>query len=229
MNLYNNLTTSLKQSPLFENLEEKSFFEISPHFKKETHKKGSFLCSENNSIKRFYIIHSGRLKVYQVNPLNGREYTVIILAKGDLFDVLALLDGQKHEIMTEALDELEVFYTSMENMRNWIKIYPQLNQSILPYLGKRMRMLEQAAIDASLVDTSTRLAKLILLNINEATNGLDRINNLCHAELANMIGTTRAVVNRHLQELKKEGILSIERKHLHVVNLKGLKNKCILN
>jgi len=40
-----------------------------------------------------------------------------------------------------------------------------------------------------------------------------------------MIGTVRHVVNRHLQQLKKEGILNVERKKLAVNDVKKLLEK----
>ena len=40
-----------------------------------------------------------------------------------------------------------------------------------------------------------------------------------------MIGAVRAVVNRHMQALKKEGVLETGRKHIGVKDLHSLLNK----
>ena len=85
--------------------------------------------------------------------------------------------------------------------------------------------MEEFATDISLEDTSTRLAKLLIKHLNSKTCKIQLINDLSHNELAQLIGTTRAVINRHLQEFKKEGILKIERKSLEVTNLPLLLDK----
>jgi DNA-binding transcriptional regulator LsrR (DeoR family) len=51
------------------------------------------------------------------------------------------------------------------------------------------------------------------------------LQNLPHEEIASLIGTVRHVVNRHLQQLKKEGILNIERKKLAVTDVNKLLEK----
>ena len=69
--------------------------------------------------------------------------------------------------------------------------------------------------------------KLILKNLDlkDPVKHLGLLQNLPHEEIASMIGTVRHVVNRHLQQLKREGILNIERKKLAVNDVKKLLEK----
>jgi len=81
-----------------------------------------------------------------------------------------------------------------------------VNRTLLPYLGKQIRDLEELASDLSLHDTATRLAKLILRHLDHESQQqqeLKLINDLSNEELASMIGSVRVVVNRHLIKLKK--------------------------
>ncbi|MBT8184958.1 MAG: Crp/Fnr family transcriptional regulator, partial [Eudoraea sp.] len=148
----------------------------------------------------FHFIVSGRLKVFKSNPDSGREHTVFVLSSGDVFDVLSLLDSKPHDVYWEALDALEVLIISMENMRHWINEFPEIHKSILYYLGNRMQQLMDVATDVTLHSTLVRLAGLLLKNINGETRKLELINNLPNDEIAGLIGTTRAVVSRHIQE-----------------------------
>ncbi|MCK5442947.1 MAG: winged helix-turn-helix domain-containing protein [Maribacter sp.] len=47
-------------------------------------------------------------------------------------------------------------------------------------------------------------------------------NNLPNEEIARLIGSTRAVVNRHIQELKKCGAITVKRNFIDVQNVKTL-------
>jgi CRP/FNR family transcriptional regulator len=170
----------------------------------------------------FHFIVSGRLKVFKSNPDTGREHTVFVLSTGDVFDVLSLLDTDPHDVYWEALDVLEVLKIPMDHMRLWINKYPVIHKAILYYLGKRMRQLMDVATDVTLHTTLVRLAALLLKNINGETRKLELINNLPNDEIAGLIGTTRAVVSRHIQELKRCGAISVSRKKINVKNLEIL-------
>ena len=108
---------------------------------------------------------------------------------------------------------------SIEKMRLLIETNPSLNKNILLYLGKRMLFLEKSVTDMSLHNTIVRLSKLLLNNINKQSHKLELINNLSNDEIASLIGTTRAVVNRHLQELKKCGAIDINHKQIDIKNI----------
>ncbi len=170
----------------------------------------------------FHLIVSGRLKVYRSNIDTGREHTVFILSEGDVFDVLSLLDAKTHDVYWQAFDELEVLVLPMEQMRLWINEYPVIHKAILYYLGERMRQLMNVATDVTLHSTLVRLAALLLKNINGQTRKLELINNLPNDEIARLIGTTRSVVSRHIQELKRCGAISVSRKKINVDNLEIL-------
>ncbi|MGJ8743907.1 Crp/Fnr family transcriptional regulator [Polaribacter sp.] len=170
----------------------------------------------------FHFIISGRLKVFKSNPDTGREHTVFVLSAGDVFDVLSLLDTKPHDVYWEAIDPLEVLKIPVDQMRHWIHQNPEGHKAIMHYLGERMQQLMNAATDVTLHSTLVRLAKLLLKNINGETRKLELINNLPNEEIAGLIGTTRAVVNRHIQELKKCGAISVSRKQINVKNLQLL-------
>ncbi len=170
----------------------------------------------------FHFIISGRLKVFKSHPDTGREHTVFVLSAGDVFDVLSLLDTKPSDVYWEALDPLEVLKIPTEQMRYWINQHPEGHKAIIYYLGERMQQLMDVATDVTLHSTLVRLANLLLKNINGETRKLELINNLPNEEIAGLIGTTRAVVSRHIQELKRCGAISVSRKQINVKNLELL-------
>lgn len=186
------------------------------HWKVKSFKSGLELSST------FHVIVTGRLKVYKSNPDSGREHTVFILTKGSVFDVLSLLDTKPHDVYWEALDAVEVLRVPMDHMRHWINQNPEVHKAIMYYLGERMSQLMDVSTDVTLHSTLVRLANLLLKNVNGATRQLELINDLPNEEIAGLIGTTRAVVSRHIQELKRSGAISVSRKQINVKNLELL-------
>lgn len=211
----------------FDNLSERLIEEINTVGKLRHFRKGEPAMDSDETLRYFYLIGEGRIKVYQYNPDNNREQTVYLLGPRDMFDVLTLLDGHRHDVMTEALDDVTALELPIEKVREWLDANPAFNRVFFPYVAKQMRRLEELATDLSLYDTSTRLMKLILRNLDlkDPLRHLGLLQNLPHDEIASLIGTVRHVVNRHLQQLKKEGILNIERKKLAVKDVQKLLEK----
>ena len=218
---------ALRLSPLFSCLDEKTLQGMLLQFHRETWMKNSPAMDSSRTINRFYVIISGRMKVCRINPDTGRELTIFLLGPGDVFDVICLLDYQEHEVEVTAIDDLETMCAPLGDIRNWIRQHPEFNRTFLPYLGNQIRSLEELATDLTLHDTCTRLARLIIRHVDhkQPQNRLNLIHDLSHEELANMIGSVRAVVNRHMQVFKKEGVLETSRKHIKVKDSHSLLNR----
>ena len=218
---YKRFLKALKRSSFLKDSTAESLHRLLNQMTEEQWKAKSFKsCLEVGSV--FYFIVSGRLKVYKSNPDTGREHTVFVLADGDVFDVLSLLDTKPQDVYWEALDQLVVLKIPMDEMQSWINEYPIMHKAILYYLGERMRQLMDVATDVTLHSTLVRLATLLLKNINGKTRKLQLINNLPNDEIAGLIGTTRSVVSRHIQELKRCGAISVSRKKINVKDLEIL-------
>lgn len=218
---YQRYLLTLKQSPFLKDSSIESLETLLSQMTEERWVSKNFKSSLEVSTT-FHFIISGRLKVFKSNPDTGREHTVFVLSNGDVFDVLSLLDAKPHDVYWEALDVLEVLKIPMDQMRLWINKYPIIHKAILYYLGERMRQLMDVATDVTLHSTLVRLATLLLKNVNGETQQLELINNLPNDEIAGLIGTTRSVVSRHIQELKRCGAITVSRKKINVKNLQIL-------
>jgi len=218
---FSRYTASLKKSPFFRDSSTDSIQKLLLLMTLEKWTSKNFKSSVEVS-STFHFIVSGRLKVFKSNKDTGREHTVFVLSDGDVFDVLSLLDTKPHDVYWEALDTLEILKIPMEHMRHWINEFPEIHKSILYYLGSRMKQLMDVATDVTLHSTLVRLSALLLKNINGETRKLELINNLPNDEIAGLIGTTRAVVSRHIQELKRCGAISVSRRQINVKNLELL-------
>jgi CRP-like cAMP-binding protein len=87
-----------------------------------------------------------------------------------------------------------------------------------------MRSIEELATDLSLYSTSERLIKLILNNITP--KGIKSLlHNLSRTEIANLIGTVRHVVDRHINELKDDGAIEVKRKQIIIKDIQKLLKK----
>jgi CRP-like cAMP-binding protein len=181
--------------------------------------------SYEDTLHYFYFIIEGRIKVYQYNFEGNKEQTIKILSRGDMFDVIVLLDDKPHEVVTHAYEDTRALRVPMETVRQWVDTNTEFRKLIFRYIAQQMRDLEELATDLSLLDTSTRFIKLLLKHFDPKTAKLRLIHDLPHEEIASLIGTVRHVVNRHIQELKRDGSLEVERRKLRLADLSKLLNR----
>ncbi len=229
--LYQTYRQRLSQTELFQNLPLQTLDTMLAHFRFESWNKGS-IHDSRITLQRFYLVLEGRMQLTQTHPGTGKQLTISILKEGDMYDVLTLLDGQHHNVTPSALDSLKLLSAPIDKVRSWIKQHPEFNDNFMPYLGKQVRDREALATDLGLYDIHTRLARLVLRYAaggtapeNNKATGIDvtLLHDLSNEMLAHMVGSARQVVNRHLQAMKKDGILHIENHHLIIDDLKKLR------
>lgn len=188
-------------------------------FREEKWPKNSCILNPEKLSLKFHIVLSGRIKMYQVDPFSGKELTLFLLSQCDFFDIFCLLDNRTHTIYYECLDDVQVLSAPMEGLRNWLNENPGKYKNFLPYAGKHLRLLENSLLEMTFNDISTRLLKLLIKNVNKDSSDLEFIHDLPDKEIANLLGSTRAVVNRHLQRLKRNGSIKLSRSKMEVQDL----------
>jgi len=176
----------------------------------------------DDALHHFYIFLSGKIKIFQMNITNAKEQTIYLMSRGDMFDTVSLLDGQVHEVMVEVLEAGSAMRIPVGKAREWMYDYPVFGEIILKYVARQLRHVEELASDL-LFDTQERLLKLIVQNMDRKdAKGQTILDGLSHTELANLIGTVRHVVDRHMKKLKAEGILEDVRKRISLKDYEKL-------
>lgn len=193
----------------------------------ETWAKETTILESETFVENSFFILSGRVKMSASHPETGREQTLFLFDKGDLFDAVALLDSCPTHGMICSLDDIQLLRISSNALLSHILSNQQLTKNFFRYLGKLLRHLEGLSTDLSIHDVPTRLVKLILQHAGQPPhNGpLGLIHDFTHEELAKLVGSTRVVVSRILQSLKNEGSILLHRKHLETKDIEKMLEK----
>ena len=200
--------------------------EFYKYAKTKEYKKGSSPFYADDLLQHFYIIVDGRVKSYQINLDNAKEQTIFIYKRGDMFDVISLLDNKPHEIIYEVLEDCKILELPIERVRYWLENDKTFNQKFFPYLAAQMRHTEELATELSIYDTKDRLINLLIENLNpENKFKHNLLQNLSNSEIAKLIGTVRHVIERTLKQLKDDGIIQTSRKNIIVTNFQKLLEK----
>jgi len=220
------MNNDIKSIELFNNIAdsfEKELFEVSKIVK---YSKGSNPFYPEDLLKYFYIVVSGRIKTYQINFDNDKEQILFVYKKGDMFDIISLLDNKPHEVVFEVFEDCSVLEIPIDRVREWIYTNPTFNRKFFPYLASTMRHTEQLATDISLYDTKDRLINLLLDNVDPNNHFKYKLlQGLSNSEIAKLLGTVRHVVERTLKQLKDDNIIQKSKKNIQILNFEKLLDK----
>ena len=129
------MNNDIKSIELFNNIADNFEKELYSVSKLISYTKGSNPFYPEDLLQYFYIVVSGRIKTYQINFDNNKEQTIFIYKKGDMFDIISLLDNQPHEVVFEVLQDCTVLQIPIDKVREWIYTNPTFNRKFLPYLA----------------------------------------------------------------------------------------------
>lgn len=190
-------------------------------------KKGTDPLSSVDTQKHFYFVMSGKIKIFQIDLITAKEQILYILTRGDMFDVVSLLDGSQREYISEALEDVELVEMPLEAIKEMIEKDATFRQYFYSYLASQLKSMEELAISLSFYDIYQRVLQLFtrFTYMKDDKPTLKVIDDLKHEDLASMIGTVRKVLNRTLQKLKEDGVIEISRKKIHIKNFQKILEK----
>ncbi len=190
-------------------------------------KKGEDPLAHTNTLKYFYFIMGGKIKIYDIDFETSKELTLYMLSRGDMFDTVALLDGKPNEYISEVLEDAHVIQVPLNDVKEMILNDPDFRQYFYAYIASQLKSMENLAVSISFYDVYQRVLQLFA-RFTKTVDGkpeLHVVDNLKHDDIASMVGSVRKVVNRSLQKLKQDGIIEISRKNIHIKNFQKLLEK----
>jgi CRP/FNR family transcriptional regulator, dissimilatory nitrate respiration regulator len=168
--------------------------------------KGEQIFSEGLDATAFYIVVSGKVKIYKISP-DGKEYTLHIHGPGDPVAEAAIFDSMIYPASCMALEDSVLVRISREGFLALVRMHPALALKMMSGYSKRLRQFVTKIEELSLKDIKSRLAAY-LLEHSTAVNGIS----ICHLdhskkELSSLLGTIPETLSRALGLLKQKKLI----------------------
>lgn len=212
--------------PLFSSLSDKELNELAVISAKRKYAKDEFIIMQGDEGGSFFIILSGRVKVL-INSPNGREVTLAILSENDYFGEMSLIDGSIRSASVAAMQNTELLTINHVDFNAYLIRFPEVSIKLLKSFMSRLRSADRQIEHLALHSIKGRLARLLLDWVIEYGNIKNEAVEFelpyTQKEIAGMLAANRESVTRMFTELKEEGYLSIDRNHIQVLDLDGLR------
>jgi len=167
---------------------------------------------------------SGRVRISVSRPA-GKEVFLNIMAPGDTFGEIALLDGEPRTATAIAIVRTELFIIPRKQFAPLLMSEPRLASHLIQLLCRRVRWTAQLMEDSALLTVAARVAKRLLslarLHGRETAAGTKL--HISQEELAQFLGVSRQIVNQYLQGWKAKGWILSGRGNVTIANVPALE------
>lgn len=183
----------------------------------KTHKypRNAVILTEGDECNNFYVIKSGKVKVYVDDEDDGGKQIVLnILEGGSYFGELGLIDGEPRSASVMTMDKTELLAISPADFRQFLDQNHPVAVIMMRALVKRIRTLTNSVRDLALLDVYSRVSNLLK---NRADENGDVLPKLTHQEIADMVGASREMVSRIMRELALGGFIEQNPSQLKVL------------
>ena len=216
------ITNFLKKIFIFSSLDEEHYIELKKISKILTFKKNEIIFSEGDEAKGFYIVKSGRVKIYKIST-DGKEYILHLFGPNEPFGEVPAFVGGKFPANAEAYEDSEVIYFNRDLFLQLLKKIPEISVKIIGLLSKRLYTFTKIIESLSLKEVPSRLAEyLIYLSKKNKTESFDLA--IPKKVLANILGTTPETLSRIFLKLKNEDIIEMNGNSIKIIDSEKLED-----
>ena len=223
-----NITKYLSSVFLFNSLENEDLELIAQFAEAKNLSKNAFLFHEETKADHFFIVITGKLKVFKISP-EGNEQTLHIQIPGDMIAEAAIFDREIYPANCQTLEDSSVILIDSNKFKKLLSTNPQLSIKIMASYSRRLRQLTSLIEELSLYDTKLRLAKHLLKHAKTVNDQQVCYLDISKKELASLLGTIPETLSRTLQYWQKKGFIAIKDKGKSIVILNNEELQIHLN
>jgi CRP/FNR family transcriptional regulator len=217
------IVNHIARVPLFEGLPLRQIEDLAMIVTDQVFSKGETIFSEGEEGNGFYVVITGRVKVYKLSS-DGKEQILHFLGPGEPFGEVAVFTGQHFPANASAIEESRVLFFPRKSFVDLIKTNPSLALNMLAVLSKRLRRFAALIDDLSLKEVPGRLAAY-LLYLSDQSRGAKEVElTITKAQLASLLGTIPETLSRILGKLSSQGLIETDGRRIRILDPETLQD-----
>ena len=214
----------IKSTSLFEGLSEEEIEAVSRLIFEKKFGKGETIFFEGDEADGFYIVSSGQIKVFKMNPM-GKEHILHIFGPGEPVGEVPVFSKQPFPANAEAIIKSSTLFFPRKDFVALIEKKPLLALNMLAVLSRRLRQFAVQIENLSLKEVPARLAGYLLYIAKEQDNGNAVKLPVSKGQLASLLGTIPETLSRIFSRMSDEGLIQVEGRLITILDRDGLMNK----
>ena len=180
------------------------------------YQRGEVIFQEGDPTAGLFLVETGTVKICRTSK-EGREYILQFLHPGDTFNDVSALDGGGNPATAIALTDAVLWRIARSDLRRVVQQYPEMAWAIIESMAGRARLLVSIVHDLSMRGVRGGW-RGCCWSRRRPPNGARPPDPLTQEEIASRLGTVREVVGRTLRGMANDGLISMERQHIVILD-----------
>lgn len=219
---------AMARSPLFHGIEPDELTRIALQMVRRRYRRNEVVFHEGDPGDSLHVVVEGRVKITRESA-EGDEAIVVVLAPGESFGELVLLDGAPRSATATAIEATETLTMSRETFAELVDGASPFRWQALSGVARRIRRLTDQLAEVHFLDLAGRLALQLTRLAEEAapgqTTNIPLGRSLTQSDLASMVGGTRQRVNQIIGDFSDEGLVSVDAGGMTILDLARLRDR----
>lgn len=218
------LRASIKSCPLFAGTTDADLDELLAVCRSRQHERGEVLFSEGEEALGFYIVASGKVKIYKLSP-EGKERILHIVHQGGTFAEAAIFGSGRYPAYAEPLEKSVLIFFPK---REFLTLLHERSQIAVNMIGGLSRFLRQFATqieELTFKDVPARLARYLLELAGERANQVELP--ISKSQLASNLGTVSETLSRTLRKLSDDELIEVRGRIIAILDRERLEDLAV--
>jgi len=213
----------LADIPLFQGLTPEHHKQLASIAVRKPFKKKQTIFAEGDAGNGFYLVISGRVKVFKISR-EGKEQILHIIGPGEPFGEVPVFSGEHFPAHAQAMEETRSFFIPRRAFIDLIKKNPSLAMNMLAVLSKRLRRFSALVEDLSLKEVPGRLSAYLLYLSETGGRSPHLTLDISKTQLASLLGTIPETLSRILARMSSEDLIASQgQRTIKILDREGLK------
>jgi CRP-like cAMP-binding protein len=207
----NEIRQILSQNPWFASLPESLADKLLQKGKVKVLHNQQILHQKNDLADGFYCVLSGRIRVSNFT-VEGKELVLTWIQPGNWFGEISLIDGQPRTHDGHAEDTTTLLKVPKAAFDQMFKAHHDWSQHIMRLLCQRVRATFSLIDETGCLSLKGQLCKRLSLlhqGLEEQDHTMTNELSISQDALAQLINSSRQTVNKILQGLQKENVITL--------------------
>ena len=166
------------------------------------------------------IVLSGMARVY-LRTEAGRQVTIRHPRRGDTIGIAALLG--ESTVSAQAVTDCAVMQLDSDQVMRLARTHPALALAIAREVSAVLFDTQREIVIREQGSVRQRIARQLLTVAREFASDEALVVSMSHEDLADSLGSAREVVTRHLDRFQAEGIVTLDRAQITLLDPAGLQ------
>lgn len=185
---------------------------------------GETLFLEGEAATGLWMIQTGRIKIYKLNP-QGQEHILRIFGDHDTFNDISAFDGGANPANAAALSDTKLWIFPSQIFQECIQTDGTFALRVVQVLSGRVRGLIRQIENLTLYSVTVRVARLLLNQVDDpALSGTG----VTRAALAAHLATTPQTISTALREIEITGAIEFDRHQIRILREDLLRSIAML-